>query len=139
MLSLRHLNNDSANNPDSGGSSQVVGVCNSGESSPESSPSSTGKKLPEVVRIDLQDVDSEEFDEDEEERKNENSGIEVVVRAKAVYKICTVDPEGEDDDTWAVLLAVFEQKFLLSRRPAPDHEVAIVKGNETVSLQFFNE
>jgi hypothetical protein len=104
------------------------------ESSPESESLASGRKSPDVVKVDL---DSEAVNQEMGEDRNDCLGIEVIVQANAVYKICTIDPEGEDDDTWAVLLAIFEQRFLLSR--GPGGVFSIVRGNETVSLQFFNE
>ena len=118
---------------------QVANGAASSDSSPESTPPSGGKnRALDIVRV--VDLDAEAVhNEGGESRKNDCLGIEVVVRAKAVYKICTIDPEGEDDDTWAVLLAIFEQRFLLSRGGGGSADIAIVKGNETVSLQFFHE
>ena len=39
--------------------------------------------------------------------------IRVEVRANSKYKICSLDPQGEGDDTWAAVSGVFQQLFYL--------------------------
>lgn len=39
--------------------------------------------------------------------------IRVEVRAKSKYKICSMDPQGDGDDTWASVTGIFQQLFYL--------------------------
>lgn len=39
--------------------------------------------------------------------------VRVEVRAKSRYKICSMDPQGEGDDTWAAVTGIFQQLFYL--------------------------
>ena len=59
------------------------------------------------------------------------STVEVSVQNTAVYKICTVDPQGDDSqDTWAMLRTNFLQNFRLSGGP----NGRILRGEEVVQL-----
>ena len=61
------------------------------------------------------------------------STVEVSVQNTAVYKICTVDPQGDDSqDTWAMLRTNFLQNFRLSGGP----NGRILRGEEVVQLNF---
>lgn len=57
-------------------------------------------------------------------------GIKITVRVSNTYKICTADPDGEGDDTWAVVEAVFEQAYWLEK----GEEVA--RGEESVAINL---
>mmetsp|Transcript_48133 Transcript_48133/g.72779 ORF Transcript_48133/g.72779 Transcript_48133/m.72779 type:complete len:938 (-) Transcript_48133:79-2892(-) len=61
------------------------------------------------------------------------STVEILVRASAMYKICTTDPQGdEEEDTWVMLQTSFLQKFRLSGGP----NGRIMRGEEVVQLKF---
>jgi len=63
---------------------------------------------------------------------NQSSAIvKVSIEAGTVYKICTLDPQGnEDEDTWAVVDATFLQVFRVSGGP----NGRILRGEEIVRV-----
>ena len=56
-----------------------------------------------------------------------SSNVKISVQAATEYKICTVNPQGDDSDTWAVISATFLQTFRISGD-------RIVRGEEIVRL-----
>jgi hypothetical protein len=61
------------------------------------------------------------------------STLEISVQSSAVYKICSVDPQGDDsEDTWAMVRTKFFQNFRLSGGP----NGRIMRGEEIVELNF---
>jgi PH domain len=57
--------------------------------------------------------------------------VKVAIEAGTVYKVCTLDPEGDENrDTWAVIDATFLQDFRVSGGP----NGRIIRGEETVRV-----
>jgi hypothetical protein len=66
--------------------------------------------------------------------KRSSSSILVTVRARTEYNICTVDPQGGDEDTWALIRATFLQSF----RVTGGATGRILRGEEMVRLTVLN-
>lgn len=63
------------------------------------------------------------------------SAVRVSVRACTEYKVCTTNPQGDDDqDTWATIRAHFLQAFRISGGP----NGRIMRGEEIVRLSVVN-
>ena len=58
---------------------------------------------------------------------NKSSIVKISVEASTEYKICTLDPQGDDGDTWATISSTFLQKFIISGG-------RIVRGEEIVRV-----
>lgn len=58
---------------------------------------------------------------------NKSSSVKISVEASTEYKICTLDPQGDDGDTWATISSTFLQKFIISGG-------RIVRGEEIVRV-----
>ena len=61
----------------------------------------------------------------------QSAWVKASIEASTVYKICTLDPEGdENEDTWAVVDATFLQEFRVTGGPNP----RIMRGEEVVRV-----
>ena len=59
-------------------------------------------------------------------------GVHIKVSVSNLYKVCTTDPEGDDDDVWAVVEGVFEQGYWLEKGEE------IIRGEETVKINLID-
>lgn len=59
-------------------------------------------------------------------------GVHITVSVSNEYKVCTTDPDGEDDDVWAVVEGVFEQGYWLEKGEE------VIRGEETVKINLID-
>jgi PH domain len=61
----------------------------------------------------------------------QSNWVKASIEASTVYKICTLDPDGDENtDTWAVVDATFQQEFRVTGGPNP----RIMRGEEVVRV-----
>ena len=80
-----------------------------------------------VTRVEHKDMRPENKPSREQESK-----IDVTVNVSTEYKICTLDPQGQNEDTWGTIRTTFKQIFQLSGGPSG----RISRGDEVVELEL---
>ena len=66
--------------------------------------------------------------------------VKISVEAATEYKICTIDPQGDDGDTWAVISATFLQTFrIIGDRIVRGEEIVRVSVSECPGISGLEE